>query len=181
MPEEAHRSVTFVVILASAAFAAVGGCLTVPGTLLPVLVEAFRIRLVEAGSMFALQGTAYLLSVIAAGRIIRPWGMRVAITVGMLALAAGYAGFGVVSTWWGGAAMMFISGLGIGLVEVALNTLLVDIGGKRRSNLLNLAHLFFGLGAVVVPAAAAWAVAAGMSWRAVFGLAGGLAATVALG
>lgn len=181
MAEERQTSATLAVTLAAAAFAAIGGCLTVPGTLLPVLVEAFSIRLVEAGSMFALQAIGYLLSVMAAGRIIRGFGMRTALSAGMFALAAGYAGFGAASTWWDGGAMMFVSGLGIGIVEVALNTFLVDLGGRRRSNLLNLAHLFFGLGAIIGPAAAAWAVAAGMSWRAVFGLAGGLAAAVATG
>ncbi|MFI5398331.1 MAG: MFS transporter [Candidatus Binatia bacterium] len=181
MHRERDMSATVGVVLAAASFAAVGGCLTVPGTLLPVLVDAFKIRLVEAGSMFALQATAYLLSVIAAGRVIQRCGMRAVLSLGMLGFAAGFAGFGVVSTWWGGATMLFISGLGFGLVEVALNTLLIAIGGARRANLLNLTHLFFGVGAFIGPAAAAHAVAGGVSWRAVFGVAGGLAAAVALG
>jgi fucose permease len=178
---ERNLSAAVGVGLAAASFGAVGGCLTVPGALLPVLVDAFRIRLVEAGSMFALQATAYLLSVVSAGRVIRRCGMRVVLSVGMLGFAAGFGGFALVSTWWGGAAMLFISGLGFGVVEVALNTLLISIGGARRNNLLNLAHLFFGVGAFIGPAAAARAVAAGASWRAVFGVAGGMTAVVALG
>ena len=181
MHRERDMSATVGVVLAAATLAAVGGCLTVPGTLLPVLVDAFRIRLVEAGSMFALQATAYLLSVASAGRVIQRCGMRAVLSIGMLGFAAGFAGFGVVSTWWGGATMMFISGLGFGVVEVALNTLLIAIGGARRTNLLNLAHLFFAVGAFIGPAVAARAVAGGVSWRAVFGVAGGLAAAVALG
>lgn len=181
MHRERDMSATVGVVLAAASFAAVGGCLTVPGTLLPVLVDAFNIRLVEAGSMFALQATAYLLSVVSAGRVIQRCGMRVTLCVGMLGFAAGFAGFGLVSTWSGGATMMFISGLGFGVVEVTLNTLLVAMGGARRANLLNLAHLFFAVGAFIGPAAAARAVAGGVSWRTVFGVAGGLAAAVALG
>jgi fucose permease len=181
MHRERDMSATVGVVLAAASFAAVGGCLTVPGTLLPVLVDALNIRLVEAGSMFALQATAYLLSVVSAGYVIQRCGMRVTLCVGMLGFAAGFAGFGLVSTWLGGATMMFISGLGFGVVEVALNTLLVAMGGARRANLLNLAHLFFAVGAFIGPAAAARAVAGGVSWRTVFGVAGGLAAAVALG
>jgi FHS family glucose/mannose:H+ symporter-like MFS transporter len=180
MHRERELSATAGVILASATFAAVGGCLTVPGTLLPVLVDAFRIRLVEAGSMFALQATAYVLSVASAGPVIRRCGMRVVLTVGMLGFAAGFAGFGAVSTWWGGATMLFISGLGFGVVEVALDTLLIVLGGARRANLLNLSQFFFAVGAFIGPAAAARVVAGGVSWRAVFGVAGGLAAVVAL-
>ena len=181
MHRERELSATVGVVLASATFAAVGGCLTVPGTLLPVLVDAFRIRLVEAGSMFALQATAYVLSVASAGPVIQRCGMRAVLSIGMLGFAAGFAGFGLVSTWWGGATMMFISGLGFGVVEVALNTLLIALGGARRANLLNLAQFFFAVGAFVGPAAAARAVAGGVSWRTVFGVAGGLAAAVALG
>ncbi len=181
MRRHAEPSTIAGVVLAAASFAAIGGCLTVPGTLLPVLVDAFQIRLVDAGSMFALQATAYLLSVVSAGRIVPRFGTRVALSLGMLGFALGFAGFGLVSNWRGGAAMMFLSGLGFGVVEVALNTLLIAMAGARRANLLNLAHLFFGVGAFVGPVLAARAVAAGISWRAVFAAAGVLAATVALG
>jgi fucose permease len=181
MQRERELSATVGVILASATFAAVGGCLTVPGTLLPVLVDALKIRLVEAGSMFALQATAYVLSVATAGPVIQRCGMRAVLSIGMFGFAAGFAGFGAVSTWWGGATMLFISGLGFGVVEVALNTLLIALGGARRANLLNLAQLFFAVGAFVGPTAAARVVAAGVSWRTVFGVAGALAAAVALG
>jgi FHS family glucose/mannose:H+ symporter-like MFS transporter len=181
MQRQRELSATVGVILASATFAAVGGCLTVPGTLLPVLVDAFKIRLVEAGSMFALQATAYVLSVATAGPVIQRCGMRAVLSIGMLGFAAGFGGFGVVSTWWGGATMLFISGLGFGVVEVALNTLLIALGGARRANLLNLAQLFFAVGAFVGPAAAARVVAGGVSWRTVFVVAGALAGAVALG
>ena len=180
MHRERELSTTVGVILASATYAAVGACMTLPGTLLPVLVDAFRIRLVEAGSMFALLATAYLLSVASAGPVIRLCGMRAVLSIGMLGFAAGFAGFGLVSTWWGGATMMFISGLGFGVVEVALNTLLIAIGGERRANLLNLAQFFFAVGAFVGPAVAARVVAGGVSWRAVFEVAGGLTASTAL-
>ena len=91
MQREREVSATVGVVLASATFAAVGGCLTVPGTLLPVLVDAFRIRLVEAGSLFALQATAYLLSVASAGWVIQRCGMRAVLSIGMLGFAAGLA------------------------------------------------------------------------------------------
>jgi fucose permease len=181
MHRERELSASVGVILASATFAAVGGCLTVPGTLLPVLVDAFGIRLVEAGSMFALQAVAYVLSVATAAPVIQRCGMRAVLSIGMLGFAAGFAGFGMMTTWWGGATMLFISGLGFGAVEVALNTLVVALGGERRANLLNLTQFFFAVGAFIGPAAAARVVAGGVSWRVVFGVAGGLAAAVALG
>jgi fucose permease len=169
------------VVLSAASFGILGGCLTLPGTLLPLLVERFGIRLVEAGSMLALQPVGYLLAVTVAGRLIEGYGMRPVLAAGMLTSAAGFAGFGLISGWTGGASMMLIGGLGFGVMEVGTNTLLIVAGGERRSNLLNLAHLFFGVGSFITPVLAAHAVAAGVSWRITFLVAGAATAAVAAG
>ncbi|HLY78419.1 MAG TPA: MFS transporter, partial [Caulobacteraceae bacterium] len=165
--------------LSAASFAALGGCLTLPGTVLPLLVEHFHIRLVEAGSMLALQPIGYLVTVIGAQYLIGRWGMRAVLSAGPLAFALGYGGFGLASGWISGAAMMLVTGLGFGVTEVALNTLLITIGGERRSNLLNFTHLFFAVGAFVAPPLVAHAVAARVSWRLCF--AGAALAMAAVG
>jgi fucose permease len=169
------------VALSAASFGILGGCLTLPGTLLPLLVERFEIRLVEAGSMLALQPVGYLLAVLMAGRLIEAYGMRAVLAAAMATSAAGFAGFGLISGWTGGAAMMLVSGLGFGVMEVGTNSLLIVAGGERRSNLLNFAHLFFGVGSFMTPVLAAHAVAAGLSWRLTFLVAGLMTATVAIG
>lgn len=167
--------------LSAASFGILGGCMTLPGTLLPLLVERFGIRLVEAGSMLALQPVGYLLAVLMAGRLIEAYGMRTVLAAAMSMSAAGFAGFGLISGWTGGAAMMFVSGLGFGVMEVGTNSLLIVAGGERRSNLLNFAHLFFGVGSFITPVLAAHAVAAGISWRLTFLIAGLATAAVAIG
>src|SRR5262245_54751400 len=83
------------VSLSAASFAVLGACLTLPGTLLPLLVERFGIRLVEAGSMLALQSIGYLITVIGARFLIDRLGMRAVLSAGPLAFAAGYGGFGL--------------------------------------------------------------------------------------
>jgi len=167
--------------LAAASFGVLGACLTLPGTLLPLLVEQFGIRLVEAGSMLALQPIGYLVTVVGAQYLIGRWGMRVVLSAGPLAFAVGYGGFGLASGWRSGAAMMLVTGLGFGVTEVALNTLLINIGGERRTNLLNFTHLFFGVGSFLAPPLAAYAVAAGLSWRVCFAAAAVVMATVGIG
>jgi fucose permease len=171
----------FIVLLSAASFGVLGACLTLPGTLLPLLVEEFEIRLVEAGSMLALQPAGYLVAVMAAGQLINRFGMRAVLSVGLLASALGFAGFGLASDWISGAAMMFVTGLGFGVMEVGTNTLLIRVGGERRPNLLNFTHLFFGVGSFIGPGLSAHAVGAGVSWRMAFMVAGLLAASVAVG
>lgn len=168
------------VLLASASFGAIGACMTLPGSLLPVLVEAFDIRLVEAGSMLALQPIGYLLSVLASRQLIARLGARRVTSWGLLVFALGIVAFGLVSNWLAGAAAMFLSGLGFGAMEVAGNTLVLALGGARNANLLNFVHLFFGVGSLATPAIVTRAVAAGASWRAVFVLVGAATAAIAL-
>lgn len=181
MDDSRSRRVRQAVALSAASFGTLGGCLTLPGTLLPLLVERFDIRLVEAGSMLALQPVGYLLAVLVAGRLIHTYGMRRVLAAGMSTSAVGFAGFGLMSGWAGGAVMMFVSGLGFGIMEVGTNSLLIVAGGERRSNLLNFAHLFFGVGSFITPVLAAHAVGAGVSWRLTFFVAGSVAAAVAAG
>jgi MFS family permease len=133
-----------IVFLSAASFGVLGGCLTLPGTLLPLLVERFAIRLVEAGSMLAFQSIGYVVSVLVASQLIRRLGMRAVLGGALLTSGVGFAGFGLANGWLSGAAMMLVAGLGFGVMEVATNTLLITSGGERRSNVLNFAHLFFG-------------------------------------
>ena len=181
MSHASDSSLRVIVTLSAASFGVLGACLTVPGTLLPLLVEQFQIRLVEAGSMLALQPMGYLLSVLAAGRLINRFGMRAVLSVGLLTSAAGFAGFGLAEGWISGAAMMFVTGLGFGVMEVGINTLLIAAGGERRANLLNFTHLFFGVGSFIGPVVSAHAVAAGVSWRIAFAVSGVLTAAIGVG
>lgn len=174
----AHDHARRVLLLSSASFAALGVCLILPGALLPLLIDQFGITLVETGSMLALQPGAYLLAVLIAGRLTERLGMRIVLSGGLLLAGAGLAAFGAVSGAVGAGMALFSNGVGLGLIEVANNTLLIAVGGERRSNMLNFAHLFFGVGSFIAPAAATHAVAAGISWRWVFAAGGGATAAV---
>jgi len=164
----AHSHLRLAIALASISFGALGVCMILPGALLPLLVEKFGMRLVEAGSMMALQPIGYLVAVVCASRIIRAIGMRQTLRSGFLVAAAGYAAFGLVSSWTAGAGAMLVTGLGIGTVEVAANALIVGVAGDRSPSVLNFAHLFFGFGSVVTPAIATQAVALGATLAGAF-------------
>src|SRR5262249_51521455 len=100
-----------------------------------------------------------------------------AVSVGVLALGVG--GFGMVTRWTIGTVALLVAGLGIGLLEVSGNALVVLAAGPRRTNVLNIVHLFFGLGAFAAPALSTRTVAMGLSWRVPFLVAGGIMALIA--
>ncbi len=167
-------------VVGGASFAALGGALALPGALLPVIMDAFAAGPVEVGTMLAVQPVTYLIAVVASARAIGRIGLAwvLAASVGILALGIG--AFGLVSHWVAGAVALLVAGLGLGLLEVAGNAFLVLASGPRPTNILNLAHLFFGLGALAAPALATRAVAAGYSWRLQFLIAGAFMALIAV-
>lgn len=158
------QRLTRIVVLASLSFGTLALCLVLPGALLPLLVERFGMRLVEAGALLALQPVGHLVSVFIAPRIIQRLGARATLRAAFAIPALGYLGFGFATSWLVGVSMMFTTGLGIGTIEVAANTLIITASGSRSTSILNLTHLFFGVGSVLVPVLATQAIAAGMTW-----------------
>ena len=169
------------IVLASASFGVLGACLTLSGALLPVIVQELDIGLMGAGSLLALYPFGFLVSVLVAGRLIDGVGMVPVLAGGVAVAAVGFGGFGGAFHWLAGALMMFIAGLGFGAMEVAANSALITIGGARSANVLNLAHLFFGVGSFIAPVVATRTVAAGVSWRLTFLVAGIMTLAISLG
>ena len=166
------------VALACASFTMLGAGIALPGALLPLLVDAFAIRLVEAGSMLACAPIAQLGSTLVAARLVARLGARVTAGAGVGLLGAGMLAFPLAHGWRAGAALLALGGLGIGLLEVAINTRLLALRGRYATNVLAFSHLFFGVGCGAMPVLATGAVARGLSWRAPFVLCG--AATLAV-
>lgn len=170
-----------VIGLAAATFGLLGGCMTLAGALLPVLLDELGIGLMDAGSMLALQPIGFLVAVTMARAAIERGGLAAVITLGVLMAAAGFAAFGSISTWAGGAATMLLAGIGVGFTEVATNAAVITVVGANSNRVLNFVHVFFGVGSFVTPFLATRAIAAGSSWRLAFFIVAGLTALLALG
>ncbi len=170
-----------VIALAAAAFGLLGGCMTLAGALLPVLLDELGISLMQAGSMLAFQPIGFIIAVTVARRLIERSGLAAIVSLGILTAALGFGAFASVSSWAGGAAAMLVAGLGVGLAEVAANAAVITVAYERSSNVLNFVHVFFGVGSFVTPVLATRALAAGASWRSTFLVVAGLTALVGLG
>jgi len=152
---------------------------SVVGPALPGVAAAFDLGLEEVGLLAAVLGAGQTVSVLAGGFASDRWGRRPTLLAGAALLLAGVAALGVAPTWAAALAGMATVGAGAGLLDGSLNTLLGEHGGDERSADLNLAHAFFGLGAIVGPLLAAPLLAAGFGWRALYAPAAGIALAVA--
>jgi len=75
--------------------------------------------------------------------------------LGLVLIILSLIGLPMAHGWVMVTALMFLFGLGGGIVVTASNTLVSDIGEEKRGSMLNFAHLFFGLGGLLTPLVAA--------------------------
>lgn len=117
------------------------------GTLLPT----FSFSGSQSGTIALAQSIGLVIASLSAGPIIDNRGKKTALVSGLFLIAAvlwtlpNVADFGTV------AVLLFVLGLGGGIIVTAANALVSDIGDKNRSTVLNFMNLFFGLGLMITP------------------------------
>ncbi|AVT28632.1 MFS transporter [Plantactinospora sp. BC1] len=153
------------VLLAYAAFVLVGLSAGVGGVLLPAQIDDYGIDKATIGITFFTFSAGFLLAGITTGGLIDRLGTRTALAVGggAFVLAALYTA--LRPPFLALVAVQVLAGYGIGVLESVLNAYLSELPGA--TTLLNRLHAFFGVGALLAPALAAWMLRS-LPWTAVW-------------
>ena len=118
------------------------------GSLLPTLGFTGE----QSSTLALTQAVGLTLAALSAGPFIDMRGKKTAMVIGLGSMATAlWLMPGASGNFWMAAALWFLLGLGGGVIGTASNSLLSDIGGVRRSSILNSGNLFFGLGLMVTP------------------------------
>ena len=131
------------------------------GTILPELSERFNLTAEESGLIATMQALGLMVASVLVGPIVDRHGKKTGIVAGlscitlgllMLIYAGSYPTTAVVSRYcWA----MLVLGLGGGMLVTGSNALISDVSEDKRSSVLNLFNMFFGLGTMVTPLLAA--------------------------
>ena len=106
----------------------------------------------QNGTLALTQAVGLTLAALSAGPFIDTRGKKTAMVTGLALMAAAlWLMPGAGGNFQLAAALWFLLGLGGGVLGTATNSLLSDLGGVRRSSMLNLGNLFFGLGLMITP------------------------------
>ena len=138
-------------------FLALGALQAMYGPAFPALVRRFDVGLDVVAQTVALHFAGSFVTIATAGPLLARLGYRLPLTVGAAGMAGGAA---LVATAPGlpwllaGAAL---GGLGFGLLDVALNLRVARAFAPNAAPALNVLNAMFGVGAVLGPAAVAWA------------------------
>src|SRR5690606_8882054 len=137
--------------VASAAFLALGGLVSLYGPLFPALRERFGVGVDQVGAVVSAHFVGSLAAVVVTGELIRRFGYRRVLTVGAALLALGLAGLAPAPSWALFLTAAGVAGVGFGAVQVAVNLLVARTFLGGAASALNLINAVFGAGAVLSP------------------------------
>ncbi len=132
------------------------GLFSAIGPVLPDLARKTGTTLAEAGVLFSALYVGAVSTQMMAGQLTERFGVRLVLVGGCILLGAGILGVTVSTSLPFAVIFMLIAGLGDGVAIVVANVLVVQSFNARRLAALNLANVFFGLGAIAGPALAAF-------------------------
>jgi fucose permease len=142
----------FAVILAIFVYGMVAATL---GTILPNLSDRFGLTPSQNGSIAFAQALGLILASLAVGPLLDAEGKKVGLVLGLTLILIALAVLPRSSGYRTLILLMFILGMGGGIVITGANALASDVSGSHRGSVLNLVNLFFGLGGFVTPFLAA--------------------------
>jgi fucose permease len=153
------------VAAAYALFVLVGISAGVGGVLLPAQINDYGVDKATIGLTFFTFSAGFMTAGATVGSLVHRLGITNAITVGgaVFTLAAAYTG--IRPPFAALVVVQVIVGYGIGVLESVLNAYLSEL--PNPATLLNRLHGFFGAGALIGPALAAWMLRS-MRWTAVW-------------
>jgi len=151
-----------------ALFILYGTTFTIVGATLPRILTSFHWNYLAAGSVLASDAVAYFLSTFAAGYLVKHWGPKPTILLGLTLIIAGLTFFATTPHPLTNALLLTLIGLGQGGVEVGVNWSTLRIDTHNTGRPMNLMHGAFAAGAILGPLAVSLLMHSGLEWTAVY-------------
>ena len=137
--------------VAHAAFVPTGIVTVLLGPVLPMLSARWGMSDAQAGQFFTAQFLASVAGTVVLGFLVRRFGYRLVLVLGLLAMVLGVAGLPISSQHWLGVASVACYGVGLGWVIPACNLLVAEVNPLKRASALSLLNFSWSVGAVACP------------------------------
>lgn len=121
------------------------------GTLLPALGAKFTLNPGQNASIAFWQGIGLVIASLAVGPLIDIKGKKLGLLLGLGLIALSLFLLPTAAGYEMSRTLFLVVGLGGGIVVTAANALVGDISDSKRSSMLNLLNIFFGLGGIMTP------------------------------
>lgn len=138
------------------------------GVFIPIFKNSFGIDGGFIGNMLAVGSLAYVIFTYIGGLLCRKFGQKRVFILGIISMIISLMMFSITHNAYVLLIDMFIMNIGLSLTSIAINTLVPVLVTGFQSVLMNITHLFYGLGAAGAPSAAAFLLEKGISWRTIY-------------
>jgi fucose permease len=121
------------------------------GTILPNLSERFRLTPTQNGTIAFAQALGLIIASVGVGPLLDSEGKKIGLILGLSLIAIALYALPRSPGFRGILVLMFLLGVGGGIVVTGANALVSDVSEAHRATALNLVNLFFGLGGLATP------------------------------
>lgn len=121
------------------------------GTILPDLSDRFRLTPSQNGTIAFAQALGLMIASLGVGPLLDTQGDKVGIILGLAFIVIALFGLPRSKGFGSIVLLLFLLGLGGGIVVTGANALVSGVSEAHRATALNLVNLFFGLGGLATP------------------------------
>src|ERR1700689_4071857 len=125
------------------------------GTILPDLSNRFHLTPSQNGTIAFAQALGLIIASLAVGPLLDNEGKKLGLILGLAFIAVALFALPRCSGFRSIVFLLFLLGVGVGIVVTGANALVSDVSEAHRATALNMVNLFFGLGGLVTPFIAA--------------------------
>ena len=121
------------------------------GTILPDLSDRFQLTPKQNGTIAFAQAVGLMLASLGVGPLLDDFGKKLGLILGLSLIAIVLFALPRSAGFRSIVFLLFLLGMGGGIVVTGANALMSDVGEAHRGIALNLVNIFFGLGGLATP------------------------------
>jgi FHS family glucose/mannose:H+ symporter-like MFS transporter len=150
------------------------------GPFLPEISHLVHVSIDHAGLIVSATAAGYFAALLAAGETSHRWSAQSTLAASMLLVSGGLFGLSFAPILIGMLCAAFVAGLGYGAIDVASNAMVVDLNRDRLAAALNYLHVMFGVGALLGPIIAGFALSHHLRYSIMFAAGAAFSALIAV-
>ncbi|WP_138756127.1 MFS transporter [Paenibacillus sinopodophylli] len=136
----------------------IGVAHVVGGSILEQLIAHYGLTYKDGGQWIMNQFLGFLVGVLLAPSITAKVGKRSAVLIAMGVLTLSEAAYSLLLPWGWMLAIAPLAGLGFGMTEAVVGAMIIDMAKNGKASAMSRLETFFGVGALLIPIAAAYLI-----------------------
>jgi fucose permease len=138
------------------------------GTLIPPIRDFFKVNYSQIGVMLMASTFGFMSATFFGGLAASHFGLKKVIAFGFIAVSFSIFTMGYINSFFYLIILMTLLGVGLGSVEIGANSLGAKIFVEKSGMMMNMLHLFFGVGASIGPRYAGWLLSLNLKWYQIY-------------